>query len=69
MPGSGTRSPTLTAAKRAKQAAREQRLGEALRVNLRRRKEQARARQGAAGNQATGNQSAKNDAKDDRGGD
>jgi len=37
-------SPRLTRAKEAERAAREARLGQALRDNLRRRKEQARAR-------------------------
>jgi len=36
--------PRLTPARRAEQAARDKRLAEALRANLRRRKEQARAR-------------------------
>jgi hypothetical protein len=42
--------PQLTAARRAEHAARDKRLAEALRENLRRRKEQARARDGAAAN-------------------
>jgi hypothetical protein len=47
MPDRGTRGPTLTSAKQAEQAARDKRLTEALRANLHRRKEQARARQDA----------------------
>jgi hypothetical protein len=38
-------SPQLTPARRAEQAARDKRLAAALRENLRRRKEQARARE------------------------
>jgi hypothetical protein len=41
--------PTPTAAKNAGHAARQERLAAALRANLRRRKEQARARGGDAG--------------------
>ena len=37
--------PNLTPARRAEHAARDKRLAEALRANLRRRKEQARARE------------------------
>ena len=40
-------TPRLTPAKRRQQAAREQRLAQALRDNLRRRKEQAREQAGA----------------------
>jgi hypothetical protein len=39
-------TPRLTPARRAEHAARDKRLAEALRANLRRRKEQARARDG-----------------------
>ena len=42
-----TDSPRLTPARRTKQAVREARLARALRENLRRRKEQARAQAGA----------------------
>jgi hypothetical protein len=38
-------APRLTPARQAEQAARDKRLAEALRANLRRRKEQARARE------------------------
>jgi hypothetical protein len=38
-------TPRLTAARDAERAARDKRLAEALRANLRRRKEQARARE------------------------
>jgi len=41
----GARRRTLTSAKQAEQAARDKRLTDALRANLHRRKEQARARQ------------------------
>ena len=42
----GTRdTPHLTPARRAEQAARDKRLAEALRANIQRRKEQARARE------------------------
>lgn len=41
-------TPQLTPERRAEHAARDKRLGEALRENLRRRKEQARARDGEA---------------------
>ncbi len=41
-------SPRLTPARRAAQAARDERLAHALRDNLRRRKEQARAKQRGA---------------------
>jgi hypothetical protein len=44
-------APQTTGAKRALIAAREARLGDALRDNLRRRKEQARARDERAGDQ------------------
>jgi hypothetical protein len=40
-----TEAPALTPAKRIEQSAREERLAKALRDNLRRRKEQARAQQ------------------------
>ncbi len=40
--------PHLTPARRAERAARDKRLAEALRANLRRRKEQVRARKGEA---------------------
>jgi hypothetical protein len=40
-------TPNLTSARRAEQEARDRRLAEALRANLRRRKEQARAREDA----------------------
>jgi len=40
-----TDTPRLTPARRAERAARDKRLAEALRANLRRRKEQARARE------------------------
>jgi len=39
-------TPNLTPARRAERDARDRRLAEALRANLRRRKEQARARDG-----------------------
>jgi hypothetical protein len=42
-------TPRLTPARRAEHAARDRRLAEALRENLRRRKEQARARENEAG--------------------
>ena len=38
-------TPTVSAARRAEHAARDKRLAEALRANLKRRKEQARARE------------------------
>ena len=41
-------APRLTPARQAEQAARDKRLAEALRANLRRRKEQARAREDEA---------------------
>lgn len=41
-------APRLTPARRAEHAARDKRLAEVLRANLRRRKEQARGRQGDA---------------------
>jgi hypothetical protein len=41
-------APGLTPARRAEHAARDRRLAEALRANLRRRKEQARAREEAS---------------------
>ena len=41
-------TPRLTPSRRAEQAARDQRLAAALRENLRRRKEQARAREDTA---------------------
>ncbi|HTW51663.1 MAG TPA: hypothetical protein VME45_07185 [Stellaceae bacterium] len=41
-----TGTPRLTGARQAERAARDKRLAEALRANLRRRKEQARAREG-----------------------
>lgn len=40
-----TETPRLTPARRAEQTARDRRLAEALRANLRRRKEQTRARE------------------------
>jgi hypothetical protein len=40
-------TPRLTPARQAERAARDKRLAEALRANLRRRKEQARAREDA----------------------
>ena len=40
-------TPRLTQARQAERAARDKRLAEALRANLRRRKEQARAREDA----------------------
>jgi hypothetical protein len=40
----GNETPHLTPARRAEQAARDKRLAAALRANLQRRKEQARAR-------------------------
>jgi len=43
-----TDTPRLTPARRAEQAARNKRLATALRENLRRRKEQARAREDEA---------------------
>ena len=46
-------TPRLTPAKRRQQAAREQRLAQALRDNLRRRKEQAREQVGAREPRAT----------------
>jgi hypothetical protein len=42
----GHETPHLTPARRAEQAARDKRLAAALRANLQRRKEQARAREG-----------------------
>jgi hypothetical protein len=47
--------PRLTDAKRAEQGARAERLARALRDNLRRRKEQVRERDMAAGNGVSGN--------------
>jgi len=44
-----TDAPRLTRAKQGQHAARDQRLARALRENLRRRKEQARAREPQAG--------------------
>ncbi len=41
----GRDTPHLTPARRAEQAARDKRLAQALRANLQRRKEQARARE------------------------
>ncbi|HML10394.1 MAG TPA: hypothetical protein VK432_05995 [Stellaceae bacterium] len=41
-------APRLTPARQAERAARDRRLAEALRANLRRRKEQARAREDEA---------------------
>jgi len=41
-------TPRLTPSRQAEQAARDKRLAEALRANLRRRKEQARAREDEA---------------------
>jgi len=41
----GRETPHLTPARRAEQAARDKRLARALRANLQRRKEQARARE------------------------
>jgi hypothetical protein len=42
-------TPRITLSRRSKRAARDQRLAHALRENLRRRKEQARAREPNAG--------------------
>jgi hypothetical protein len=52
-------TPRLTPSRRAEHAARDKRLAEALRENLRRRKEQARAREREAMSKDTGDEPAK----------
>ncbi|HVH79414.1 MAG TPA: hypothetical protein VM782_08505 [Stellaceae bacterium] len=52
-------TPALTPAREAERAARDKRLAEALRANLRRRKEQSRAREDRVGDAAHDPEAAK----------